>query len=160
MFLDGWWKVHGPWFFGTPNCPKSHGSSSGPVPGCCMRFPRLPHRSGDTTAGTLQLHWASKDAMLGPVEKGRKREMVSAGGGEKKGCLKGEIHWVEFPCWLCQVSIGRWCDQTTTGYLRLHMTPWKQEKHRLNLSMSNRGLQMGFVILNDFDICSDMFWCY
>ncbi|CAL1154130.1 unnamed protein product [Cladocopium goreaui] len=53
---------------------------------------RLPHRSGDTTAGTLQLHWASKDAMLGPVEKGRKREMVSAGGGEKKGCLKGEIH--------------------------------------------------------------------
>ena len=39
MFLDGWWKVHGPWFFGTPNCPKSHGSSSGPVPGCCMRFP-------------------------------------------------------------------------------------------------------------------------
>jgi hypothetical protein len=27
--------------------------------------------------------------MLGPVEKGRKRGMVSAGGGEKKGCLKG-----------------------------------------------------------------------
>jgi hypothetical protein len=44
------------------------------------------------------------------------------------------------------------------------MTPWKQEKHRLNLSMSNRGLQMGFVILNDFDtvyvlICSDAISC-
>jgi hypothetical protein len=92
FFYVSGWLVKGPWslVFWNPKLPQIPRFQQRPGSRLLHEIScRLPHRSGDTTAGTLQLHWASKDAMLGPVEKGRKRGMVSAGGGEKKGCLKG-----------------------------------------------------------------------